>query len=184
MSLTDTLGSLAVASQGQYMTGVSTDISTSFVRPAGLSGDQLKMKATLTAMGTLVVLQSRLLLPSPYIVFFFVPLMQVNRSRTRGSISPTRRGSWSPTGVSPCPPTKKCLVSSIVSLTEAPNQPIPSILAGQLATRYAIQPRFPVLLPHVFDKGERQVLSGWREGHRGTRRRVEVPIAHLTAPGP
>jgi acyl-coenzyme A thioesterase 13 len=52
MSLTDTLGSLAVASQGQYMTGVSTDISTSFVKPAGKPGDELKMTATLTAMGT------------------------------------------------------------------------------------------------------------------------------------
>jgi acyl-coenzyme A thioesterase 13 len=51
MSLTDTLGSLAVASQGQYMTGVSTDISTSFVKPAGKPGDELKMTATLTAMG-------------------------------------------------------------------------------------------------------------------------------------
>lgn len=51
MSLTDTLGSLAVASRGQYMTGVSTDISTSFVRPAGKPGDELKITATLTAMG-------------------------------------------------------------------------------------------------------------------------------------
>jgi acyl-coenzyme A thioesterase PaaI-like protein len=51
MSLTDTLGSLAVASRGQYMTGVSTDISTSFVKPAGKPGDELKVTATLTAMG-------------------------------------------------------------------------------------------------------------------------------------
>jgi acyl-coenzyme A thioesterase 13 len=51
MSLTDTLGSLAVASHGQYMTGVSTDISTSFVKPAGKPGDELRMVATLTAMG-------------------------------------------------------------------------------------------------------------------------------------
>jgi len=35
MSLTDTLGSLAIASKGHFMTGVSTDIGTSFVRPAG-----------------------------------------------------------------------------------------------------------------------------------------------------
>lgn len=54
MSLTDTLGSLAVASQGQYMTGVSTDISTSFVKPAGKPGDELKMTATLTGMGMLM----------------------------------------------------------------------------------------------------------------------------------
>ncbi|KAI0259810.1 Thioesterase/thiol ester dehydrase-isomerase [Gloeopeniophorella convolvens] len=51
MSLTDTLGSLAVASKGQFMTGVSTDISTSFVKPAGKPGDELKMTATLTAIG-------------------------------------------------------------------------------------------------------------------------------------
>jgi acyl-coenzyme A thioesterase PaaI-like protein len=56
MSLTDTLGSLAVASQGQYMTGVSTDISTSFVKPAGKPGDELTIKATLTAMGVYIVL--------------------------------------------------------------------------------------------------------------------------------
>jgi acyl-coenzyme A thioesterase 13 len=58
MSLTDTLGSLAVASQGQYMTGVSTDISTSFVKPAGKPGDELKMTATLTAMGMFINLIS------------------------------------------------------------------------------------------------------------------------------
>ncbi|TFK64632.1 thioesterase thiol ester dehydrase-isomerase [Pluteus cervinus] len=51
LSLTDTLGSLAVASKGQYMTGVSTDIGTSFVRPAGRAGDVLHAKATLTGMG-------------------------------------------------------------------------------------------------------------------------------------
>ncbi|KAH7885012.1 thioesterase thiol ester dehydrase-isomerase [Phlebopus sp. FC_14] len=51
MSLTDTLGSLAVASKGHYMTGVSTDISTSFVRPAGKIGDVLTGKATVTALG-------------------------------------------------------------------------------------------------------------------------------------
>lgn len=50
-SLTDTLGSLAVASKGQYMTGVSTDIGTSFVRPAGRAGDVLHAKAVLTGMG-------------------------------------------------------------------------------------------------------------------------------------
>lgn len=51
MSLTDTLGSLAVASEGQYMTGVSTDVSTSFVRPAGRVGDVLNATATITALG-------------------------------------------------------------------------------------------------------------------------------------
>ena len=50
-SLTDTLGSLAVASKGHFMTGVSTDIGTSFVRPAGRVGDTLYGKAVVTAMG-------------------------------------------------------------------------------------------------------------------------------------
>ncbi|KAF8798957.1 Thioesterase/thiol ester dehydrase-isomerase [Phlegmacium glaucopus] len=51
LSLTDTLGSLAVATKGHFMTGVSTDIGTSFVRPAGRVGDTLHAKAVLTAMG-------------------------------------------------------------------------------------------------------------------------------------
>lgn len=50
-SLTDTLGSLALASKGHFMTGVSTDIGTSFVRPAGRAGDILHAKAVLTGMG-------------------------------------------------------------------------------------------------------------------------------------
>ncbi|KAF8967144.1 thioesterase thiol ester dehydrase-isomerase [Flammula alnicola] len=51
LSLTDTLGSLAVATRGHFMTGVSTDIGTSFVRPAGRIGDVLHAKAVLTGMG-------------------------------------------------------------------------------------------------------------------------------------
>ena len=51
LSLTDTLGSLVVASNGHYMTGVSTDIGTSFVRPAGRVGDMLHAKTMLTGMG-------------------------------------------------------------------------------------------------------------------------------------
>lgn len=51
MSLTDTLGSLAVATKGQYMTGVSVDIGTSFVKPAGRVGDELIAKATVTGIG-------------------------------------------------------------------------------------------------------------------------------------
>ena len=96
MSLTDTLGSLAVASQGQYMTGVSTDISTSFVKPAGKSGDELKMTATLTAMGTYVH-HEILLFPGALLNSYF---FQENRWRTHGSTSPTLRASWSPMGVS------------------------------------------------------------------------------------
>ncbi|PFH54069.1 hypothetical protein AMATHDRAFT_136450 [Amanita thiersii Skay4041] len=51
MSLTDTMGSLAVATQGHWMTGVSTDIGTSFVRPAGKVGDVVHAKAVLTGIG-------------------------------------------------------------------------------------------------------------------------------------
>jgi acyl-coenzyme A thioesterase 13 len=51
MSLTDTIGSLAVATKGQWMTGVSTDIGTSFVKPAGKPGDVLHARGVLTAMG-------------------------------------------------------------------------------------------------------------------------------------
>ena len=51
MSLTDTLGSLAVATKGQYMTGVSVDIGTSFVKPGGKVGDILKATATITGIG-------------------------------------------------------------------------------------------------------------------------------------
>ena len=52
LSLTDTLGSLAVATKGQFMTGVSVDIGTSFLKPAGTTGDTLYARATLTGMGT------------------------------------------------------------------------------------------------------------------------------------
>ncbi|KAF8349433.1 thioesterase thiol ester dehydrase-isomerase [Amanita rubescens] len=52
LSLTDTMGSLAVASKGKWMTGVSTDIGTSFVRPAGRLGDILHARAIVTAMGS------------------------------------------------------------------------------------------------------------------------------------
>jgi len=51
LSLTDSLGSLAVATHGTFMTGVSTDIGTSFVRPAGVEGDTLLASATLISMG-------------------------------------------------------------------------------------------------------------------------------------
>lgn len=51
MSLTDTVGSLAVASKGQYMTGVSVNISTSFVKPGGRIGDILHAKGVVTGMG-------------------------------------------------------------------------------------------------------------------------------------
>ena len=52
MSLTDTLGSLAVATKGQYMTGVSVDIGTSFVKPGGSAGDVLTARASIVGLGT------------------------------------------------------------------------------------------------------------------------------------
>jgi len=51
LSMTDTLGSLALATKGQYMTGVSVDIGTSFLKPAGRVGDILKARATVTGLG-------------------------------------------------------------------------------------------------------------------------------------
>ncbi|KAI0333650.1 Thioesterase/thiol ester dehydrase-isomerase [Cubamyces sp. BRFM 1775] len=51
MSLTDTLGSLAVATKGQFMTGVSVDIGTSFVKPGGRVGEELTAKAVVTGIG-------------------------------------------------------------------------------------------------------------------------------------
>jgi len=51
MSLTDTIGSLAVATKGQFMTGVSTDLGASFIKPAGKAGDILTATAVVTAMG-------------------------------------------------------------------------------------------------------------------------------------
>ncbi|EPQ54606.1 Thioesterase/thiol ester dehydrase-isomerase [Gloeophyllum trabeum ATCC 11539] len=51
LSLTDTVGSLAVATHGKYMTGVSTDIGTTFVKPAGKPGDVLSAVGVLTGMG-------------------------------------------------------------------------------------------------------------------------------------
>ena len=49
------MGSLALATKGQYMTGVSTDIGTSFVRPGGKPGDTLLMKSVLTGMGMCII---------------------------------------------------------------------------------------------------------------------------------
>lgn len=51
MSMTDSIGSLTVATKGQWMTGVSTDIATTFARPAGRVGDVLNVKGTLVSMG-------------------------------------------------------------------------------------------------------------------------------------
>ncbi|KAF8899725.1 HotDog domain-containing protein [Mucidula mucida] len=51
LSLTDTVGSLAVATKGYWMTGVSTDIGTSFVKPAGRPGDILYASSSVIGIG-------------------------------------------------------------------------------------------------------------------------------------
>jgi acyl-coenzyme A thioesterase 13 len=60
LSLTDTVGSLAVASKGQYMTGVSTNISTTFVKPGGTPGDILSARGIITGMGMSLICYARL----------------------------------------------------------------------------------------------------------------------------
>ncbi|EUC63313.1 thioesterase/thiol ester dehydrase-isomerase [Rhizoctonia solani AG-3 Rhs1AP] len=45
------MGSLAVGTKGQWMTGVSTDISTSFIKPAGTEGDTLYCRGIVDGMG-------------------------------------------------------------------------------------------------------------------------------------
>lgn len=94
-SLTDTLGSLAVASKGQYMTGVSTDIGTSYVRPAGRAGDVLHAKAILTGIGEYDF--SRPMCVSHTDLFYAI---QENPLPLLGSISQILRGIWSHMGVS------------------------------------------------------------------------------------
>ncbi|KAE8233029.1 hypothetical protein CF326_g1931 [Tilletia indica] len=53
-TLTDTMGSLAVASKGLYSTGVSTDIHTVFSKPAGTLGDEVKVTGEIISMGKLL----------------------------------------------------------------------------------------------------------------------------------
>ena len=55
LSLTDTIGSLTVATKGLFMTGVSTNIGTTFVKPAGQVGDVLKARAILSGFGEKIV---------------------------------------------------------------------------------------------------------------------------------
>lgn len=50
-TLTDTIGSLAIASHGLYSTGVSTDINTTYVKSAGGTGDQVNVKGEVISMG-------------------------------------------------------------------------------------------------------------------------------------
>lgn len=50
-TLADTMGSLAIASNGLYSTGVSTDIHTTYVQSAGRNGDIIKVSAQVINMG-------------------------------------------------------------------------------------------------------------------------------------
>ncbi|PKI84415.1 hypothetical protein MVES_001701 [Malassezia vespertilionis] len=50
-TLVDSVGSLAVASMGWHNTGVSTDISATFVKPAGREGDTVFATGTVVGMG-------------------------------------------------------------------------------------------------------------------------------------
>lgn len=50
-TLTDTIGSLAIASKGLYSTGVSTDINTTYVKSAGTNGDTVNIHGHLISMG-------------------------------------------------------------------------------------------------------------------------------------
>ena len=64
LSLTDTLGSLAVATKGQYMTGVSVDIGASFIKPAGKVHDVFTAEAVVDGIGA----------SSQSFIIFFLPL--------------------------------------------------------------------------------------------------------------
>ncbi|SNX86963.1 related to Putative esterase C31F10.02 [Melanopsichium pennsylvanicum] len=50
-TLTDTIGSLAIASKGLYSTGVSTDINTTYVKSAGGNGDTVNIQGHVISMG-------------------------------------------------------------------------------------------------------------------------------------
>lgn len=50
-TLTDTMGSLAIASRGLYSTGVSTDINTTYVKSGGGVGDTINLSGQLISMG-------------------------------------------------------------------------------------------------------------------------------------
>ena len=51
-TLIDSVGSLAVASNGWYNTGISTDIHATFVKPGGGDGDTVRVTGEIISMGT------------------------------------------------------------------------------------------------------------------------------------
>ncbi|KAJ1039923.1 hypothetical protein NDA14_005572 [Ustilago hordei] len=50
-TLTDTIGSLAIASKGLYSTGVSTDINTTYVKSGGGKGETVNVNGQVVSMG-------------------------------------------------------------------------------------------------------------------------------------
>ena len=51
MTLIDSGGSLAVATNGYRNTGVSTDVNATFARPAGKAGDVIRVTSEIISMG-------------------------------------------------------------------------------------------------------------------------------------
>lgn len=51
LTLIDSGGSLAVATNGYRNTGVSTDINATFARPAGKAGDVIRVTSEIISMG-------------------------------------------------------------------------------------------------------------------------------------
>ena len=51
-TLIGSVGSLAVASNGWYNTGISTDIHATFVKPGGGDGDTVRVTGEIISMGT------------------------------------------------------------------------------------------------------------------------------------
>ncbi|EGG12678.1 uncharacterized protein MELLADRAFT_58511 [Melampsora larici-populina 98AG31] len=50
-SIIDTCGSLSLSAKGLWMTGVSTDIHVSYLRPAGKEGSSIDIEAKVESMG-------------------------------------------------------------------------------------------------------------------------------------
>jgi acyl-coenzyme A thioesterase 13 len=51
LTLTDTIGSLALSTKGLRKTGVSVHIGTTFVKPGGVTGDVLRVQGRVTGLG-------------------------------------------------------------------------------------------------------------------------------------
>ncbi|KAH9812852.1 HotDog domain-containing protein [Melampsora americana] len=60
-SIVDTCGSLSLSAKGLWMTGVSTDIHVSYLRPAGKDGSSIDIEAKVESMGKTLAYTSILL---------------------------------------------------------------------------------------------------------------------------